>query len=531
MLTTATMLNFFPMSAPREKQAKAIEFIQKAVERGFKHIVIAAPTGTGKTAIGATICLWAASADANELPGEPGGYYLVTQKMLQDQLERDFVDHPQFGCVSLKSATAYECDNPKFKTCDLGRKKKCGCTQYVVVREKFVDSKIGVTNYPYFLTERLNVGKLPNRRVLVLDECHNIERLLVRFFDITVGPEQLDDVEVIEDIPEFKDIHEFIAWCKQVYHPRLKEKSDSYARLVAAEDKTEYADKATRLANQLDKLSRALNSIQAKPRGWIFWSQESDKIRGAKQYIARPLYAHEFTKTLFEVSDIVIHMSAFPGERDTYCQSLGLNPNDVAWANFSSTFPVENRPINILSVGSMSMKNIDETLPRVVSTVRKIMDKWKTQKGLIHCNSYKVGQAIYDAMVDTEHSERLIFPKTADEREKAFSDHTNSLLPTVMISPSMTEGYDFAGKLAEWQVIAKVPFPNLGDKHTWARKTADDDWYKMETIKTIVQACGRIVRSEQDRGITYILDSDMNRLLDEYSSFFPKWWISAVKRN
>jgi Rad3-related DNA helicase len=170
----------------------------------------------------------------------------------------------------------------------------------------------------------------------------------------------------------------------------------------------------------------------------------------------------------------------------------------------------------------MSMKNIDESLPRVVSTVHKIMDKWKTKKGLIHCNSYKVGQAIYDAMSRTEHSPRLIFPKTADEREKAFSEHAHSLVPTVMISPSMTEGYDFAGELAEWQVIAKVPFPNLGDKHTWARKTADDNWYKM--------ACGRIVRSERDQGVTYILDSDMNRLLDEHADFFPRWWMAAVKR-
>ena len=134
-------------------------------------------------------------------------------------------------------------------------------------------------------------------------------------------------------------------------------------------------------------------------------------------------------------------------------------------------------------------------------------------------------------MSKTEHSARLIFPKTAEEREKAFADHANSVLPTVMISPSMTEGYDFAGKLAEWQVIAKIPFPNLGDKHTWARKTADDSWYLMETIKTIVQACGRIVRSENDRGVTYILDSDINRLLDEYPGFFPSWWMAAVKRH
>jgi ATP-dependent DNA helicase DinG len=529
MVTTTTMLDFFPLSQPREKQVKAVQFIQAAIERGYKHIVVSAPTGTGKTAIGATLCLWAASQNASSLRGEPGGYYLVTQKMLQDQLEKDFVKHPQFGCASLKSAASYECDDTKFKNCEIGRIKKCACTKYMPLKEQFLASKIGVTNYSYFITEKLNVGKMPTRRVMVLDECHNIERLLVRFFDVTVGQEQLDDVEVLDRIPEFSDIHQFINWCNEVYMPRLKEKAENLISMVHNSQRIEYADKAMKLAMQLQKLCRALDSMTANPQDWVFWSQEDQKIKG-KQYIARPLYAHEFTSSLFGDSDVILHMSAFPGDKITYCQSLGLDPNDVAWIGLGSTFPVENRPIHIASVGSMSMRNIDATLPVLIKYTIRIMDKFHDKKGLIHCNSYKVGQALYDALNDTAHSNRVIYPKSAEEREQAFNEHANSKMPTVIISPSMTEGFDFAGTLAEWQIIAKVPFPNMGDKHTCKRKDVDDNWYKMETIKTIVQACGRIVRSETDKGTTYIMDSDINRLLDYNSALFPKWWLSAMIR-
>jgi len=530
MVTTATMLDFFPLAKPREKQIKAIDFIQRAIERGFKHIVVAAPTGTGKTAIGATVCLWAASQDAAEFQGGPGGYYLVTQKLLQDQLEKDFVNHPQFGCASLKSAASYECDSSKYKNCEMGRVKKCACTQYAWAKQQFSSSKIGVTNYSYFITEKMNVGQLPNRRVMVLDECHNIEKLLVRFFDVTVGQEQLDDVEVVEEIPHFKDIHDFINWCASVYKPRLEEKVNNVTSLVVNSEKMEYYEKAVKLTMQFQKLARALESMMADPKKWVFWSQDDEKVRG-KQYIARPLYAHEFTRTLFDGSDVVLHMSAFPGDKKTYCESLGLNPDDVAWASLASTFPIENRPIHVLAIGSMSMRNIDITLPSVIKYSLRIMDKFHDKKGLIHCNSYKVGQALHETLMASKHSHRVIFPKNADEREKAFNEHATSKIPTVIISPSMTEGFDFAGKLAEWQIIAKVPFPNMGDKHTCARKDVDDNWYKMETIKTIVQACGRIVRSEDDIGVTYIMDSDMNRLLDYNPHFFPKWWMSAVKRH
>jgi ATP-dependent DNA helicase DinG len=526
MLTTGSMLQFFPLASPREKQAKAINFIERAINNGYKHIVIAAPTGTGKSAIGATACLWAAGAQTN-LVGEAGGYYLVTQKMLQDQLERDFVGHPEYGCVSIKSAQSYECDNPKFKNCDVGRRHKCGCTQYNVIRSQFATSKIGVTNYPFYITERTHVGKLLNRKVLVLDECHNIERSLTRFFELTVGPEELEDVEVLEDIPEFDGIRDFLTWCTTKYQPRLLEKATSMTNLALESNGHEYIEKANKLILQLAKLDRAISSITKNIRGWVFWSQPCDKVQGT-QYIARPLFAREFTGWLFDTADVVIHMSAFPGEKNSYCRDLGLDVEDVAWANFASTFPVENRPVHMLAVGSMGMRNIETSLPYAVNMVSKILDRHVNQKGLIHCNSYKVGQAIFDALARTEHFDRLIFPKTADERAAAFEKHSQSKVPTVIISPSMTEGFDFSGDLARFQVIAKCPYPSLGDKYVVARKDIDNVWYAMETVKTIIQASGRIVRSEVDKGITYILDSDIIRLIDDHRDLFPSWWLKAL---
>ena len=35
-------------------------------------------------------------------------------------------------------------------------------------------------------------------------------------------------------------------------------------------------------------------------------------------------------------------------------------------------------------------------------------------------------------------------------------------------------------------------------------------WYALQTAKSIVQACGRSVRSSEDSAVTYILDSDWN---------------------
>ena len=514
------------MATPRPKQAKAIEFVEKAIRRGFKHIALNCPTGSGKTGIGASVCLWAGSEAASGLLGQAGGYYLTIQKLLQDQIESEFVSRPELKCASLKSAASYECQFKGFGTCEIGKTKRCICSRYEQAKAEFVASTIGVTNYAWFITERMQVGKMPGRRVLICDEAHNLESTLIRMFDIVVGKEHLDDVDVLEDPPELKTIDDFIAWCRDVYWPTLDEKFKTVIEMVNASGSEAYIEKATRLGLQLQRLTRAIVSMENDRNAWVFWGQKDDENRD--EYIARPLFATDYVNILFDSADTVIYMSSSLGDKSEFCKSLGLNEDDVAWASFGSTFPPENRPIVMGCIGSMGRKSIDATTPRMVRMIDKILTKHKNEKGLIHVNSYKIGHSILDGLKSTVHAKRLIFPTNADEREKAFELHTNSDEATVMISPSMTEGFDFAEDLARWQVVVKVPWKSLGDKHTMARKNLNNGWYGLETVKSVIQMTGRIVRSETDIGVTYFLDSDIEFLMREHGQFFPAWWKDAL---
>src|SRR6185295_17775660 len=127
-------IDYFPMDEPREKQVRALDFMRRAHIQGFNDIVIEAPTGIGKTGIGAAIAFWAQQAvviDSHRERYEPGAYYLVTQKLLQDQLEDDIANFkPGFkrGCT-LKSAIEYPC--PQYGTCMAGlrMKREARCRQ------------------------------------------------------------------------------------------------------------------------------------------------------------------------------------------------------------------------------------------------------------------------------------------------------------------------------------------------------------------------------------------------------------------
>ena len=54
-------------------------------------------------------------------------------------------------------------------------------------------------------------------------------------------------------------------------------------------------------------------------------------------------------------------------------------------------------------------------------------------------------------------------------------------------------------------------------------------WYPLQTAKTIVQAAGRSVRSNDDHAVTYILDSDWEYFYRRNKIFFPKGFRDTIQ--
>lgn len=522
---------YFPLANPRDKQLRALDFIQRAYEAGYRDIVISAPTGTGKSAIGIAACYW---SDDLQIPGYGGGYYLVTQKMLQDQLERD-VSVGAFNGTSLKSATEYPC--AAAKVCALGmqsaklKKGRCraleeGNCSYQLQKQSFLASKLAITNYSYFLTEKIYVGKFPQRKVVVADECHNLEKNLISFYDLVISEDLLDEwAPRIKNIPQFSTKREALTWIEKVYMSAVDARLEELT--LMAEESERYGKEAMKLEQHISKTKRAWDLIMKDPKDWVFWQERN---RNQKlELIVRPMYASAFMPAFVDSGTIRIYMSAYPGSKNIFCRTLGLDRERVAWLSLNSPFAPTNRPVIMSMVGSMSKRNVAETMPKFLRLTEKILDKHHSEKGIIHCNSYAIGKAISDHFRNTKHASRILFPTKADEREKMFVEHAASPSPTVIVSPSMTEGFDFKDELATWQIIAKVPYPSLSDRQIVAKKDADPDWYTLQAVSTIIQATGRICRNESDHGTTYILDRDFMGLWERGGQeMFPKWYTEAM---
>jgi Rad3-related DNA helicase len=515
----------------RPSQEKGLLFIESSVRKGYRDIILQAPTGMGKSAALATVCNWVA-AELPELEGDPGGYYLTAQKLLQDQLEADIPRYkPGLGFMrSIKSSVEYPC--AYFKNCGFGAraKKRCGCTDcpYKLAKAAFLSSTIAVTNYSYFFAERRYAGKLEKRRLLALDECHRTEREIIRFVDLKLSEDLLEKfAPTIVCLPNVKNLEELLSWTEQVY---LQEADQRLVilKVIAEESNDEAMSKDVfDLDQHICKTRRAVQDAKENPDEWVFWQEKSSQ--GKIEFIARPLHAGPFKKEMVDAGgSLRVYASAYPGEKRIFCRSLGLDPNETPMAKLASDFPVENRPIHVFGVGSMSRKFQEATMPAMLKAVEKIVSKFPNDRGLIHGHSYDICQKIYDRLSMGPNAHRLVFPKKADERESACELHA-SMPGGILITPSMTEGFDFKDDLARWQIIPKIPYPSLGDKQVEAKAAKDPEWYSCETIKAVVQTCGRAVRSSTDHAVTYILDDDFWTLMRKAEYMLPNWFREAIK--
>jgi len=558
-----TLTPFFPLpSAPREKQVAAMDFIFRMVNAGYRDIVVSAPTGVGKTGVGLAACLWSATTSVSaELGGVPGGYYLVTQKLLQDQITADFDRFASCFAhtgITLKTASEYPCGG--CLNCAKGHKLtndwfENGCPvqppcnalvekdtekdsgwkrreipecPYDWHKQEFITRPIGVTNYAYWLTEKKFVDQFPTKNVLICDECHSLEKLLLQAEELVITSDDIHKYSLDVSNVSLENATEFLSWLKREYEPSV-----DYAWTSAKEqfDTTGHG-KYERMMDELERVQNKIKRIYVvvprEPENWVFWSEPVGNPEHPEgyDYMLKPLSAAPYFKEYIgSTAPLRIYLSAYPGPKNSFCRSLGLDPSKVAWKNFSSPFPISHRPVHMAMLGSMGRKSYSETLPRLLSTIERILKKHANKKGLIHCHSYSLGRAINDRLATTEHAPRVLFPALAKNRNEMFKQHRLSTEPTVLLSPSMTEGFSLDDELARFQIIAKIPFPYLGDKQVAAKKNLDPEWYTLQTVMTIIQACGRIVRSDTDYGDTYILDRDFYRLYNEDNlQFFPKWF-------
>ena len=365
------------------------------------------------------------------------------------------------------------------------------------------------------------------RDLLVIDEAHNIQTELSKFIEISFSSKFAKNILKIPFPNKFTQF-KIMKWIKEVYYPKAKAKMDNMEGLlekyVSLKNKLKEFTNAMKQYEILDKhvckINRFLEVYDSE--NWVMNVNEYD---GNYKIEFKPVDISSFTENyLFKNGEKVLMMSATILNKDGFCSSLGLSREDVAFISLPSPFPKSNRPIMFFPIGSMSMKNIDMSLPRLANAIKEILKQHKNEKGIIHCHSYNISKYLKENLKD-----KRILAHDSSDRDKILHKHENGKRPTVLLTPSMSEGVDLKGDKARFQILCKVPYPYLGDKLVKKRMNKWKWWYSLQTAKTVVQSVGRSVRSMDDHAVTYILDSDWERFYSRNKEMFPKDFKECIK--
>jgi ATP-dependent DNA helicase DinG len=536
------IISKFPYNSIRDQQLEAIQFsIESIRAQGKKFVVIEAGTGVGKSAIGLTVARLLSEGGTETYL--PGAYFLTTQKILQEQYVKDFGGFSG-PMKSIKSSSNYCCNFNKGTTCGESLRalktadkqsrffKSCAfnCV-YKKSKDAFVNGTEGVTNFPYFLAETQYSGKITPREVLVIDEAHNIDSELSKFIEITISDKFCQSF-LNTSIPTGMTQLQYIKWISDVYLKttvsrltHLEKMMEKYIGLKEKIQSGEFASIAKKfemLDKHVCKLRRFLELYDKD--NWVMNDIPQDNTSSRKLQF-KPIDVSPYAaEMLYDYGRYVIMMSATILDRDAFAVSVGIPHDQMAFISLESPFPSENMPILYAGIGKMTYSDIDTTLPKMAQAIKQIIDEHKNEKGIIHCHSYKVASYIKKNI----RSSRMLI-HGSDNRDEILEKHKKSKKPTVLISPSMTEGVDLKGDLSRFQVICKVPYPYLGDKLIKKKMNKWVWWYSLQTAKTIVQSVGRSIRSSEDRAVTYILDSDFERFYRVNSSIFPKKFRECLK--
>jgi Rad3-related DNA helicase len=194
--------------------------------------------------------------------------------------------------------------------------------------------------------------------------------------------------------------------------------------------------------------------------------------------------------------------------------------------DYPHTFPTENRLVVHVPTVRMNHKTDRDGLKLWLSRIDQIIDKHITQNGIIHTVSYARRNMVTER---SRHRERMLTHGSRDAEAAVARFKRDG---GILVSPSVATGYDFPGDQARWQIIGKLPYPDTRNRLVAARCRADTDYAAYVAMMEMVQASGRIVRSEDDWGLTIVIDNNVDDwFMRQYGWLAPKWFREAYRRS
>jgi ATP-dependent DNA helicase DinG len=472
----------FPYQESREIQAISLDYLFANWDRADV-FVLQAPTAYGKSSVGKTLMNVFRSVSM-----------LTPNNLLVDQFLGEFQD-----TRTLRRMDSYRCctwDRPcsvtRAKLLNFCKGGVCQCSADLA-QAKYKKGP-GIYNYHIYHAHQIF------RDILIVDEAHNI-------------------IKYLQDRQATK------IWRHDYKYP---------LNMYSVEQMKKWIDTLTEKQRKHKKIRQLENAVSSlKPEFIPQRAEEEFNGRGTERGKPEirdcikllPVDVRDVASSLWPVDKVhkIILMSATINHHDI--EALGLNrlKKRVMYINCESPIEASRRPIYLNPLVNVSHHNLDDAIEIIAEHIEnELLNRHIGEKGVIH-----VTYQMADLLRDHLRSPRFMFhSRDAEDKRSKYQQFRDSPPDSgrVLVACGMYEGIDLPDDLGRWQVIAKVPWPSLASPALRYMLESNPSLYDWETLRTVIQGCGRICRTPTDDGCTYILDGTIFKLLDRSIDLTPMWW-------
>ena len=464
------------------------DIVDRVMSSDRKVIAINAPTGIGKSLIGMMVGYHSGVGIKTN--------YLCTTKALQHQIKDDFPEaqvmmgRNNYPCGLYKSFMADTCA----EKCEEYTEGKVGC-EYHDEKIKMFRARYRVLNMTYWLCEANFTGALKKNRLVVIDEADKLEDELCGFIGVSVSQGEISKYGL--KVPRYVTKQD--SWVDWAIDSMVR--LDKMYPYINPNHMSKDEIKMVRLKSKLQFLMGNLQDSD----NWIF-------NRHNHYWEFKPIWLDEkmVEKYLWGHSDKFVLMSATLPPKAVMCHMLKIGVNDVDYIEVDHPYDVKNRMVCYRPRLNMGYKN-KLNWWECKDEIEKVLEENKAHKGIIHTSSYAIRDVVMEIGGD-----RLITHEDSKDKVEMLREFKRSDKPLVFVSPSSERGISLDGDMSRFSIWVKIPWKSLGDKRVASRVYSSrigNDWYACDAAMSIVQGSGRVVRSEDDWGKTYILDKGFGRLI------------------
>ena len=193
---------------------------------------------------------------------------------------------------------------------------------------------------------------------------------------------------------------------------------------------------------------------------------------------------------------------------------LGLDDKLTEFVRLGSPFDLSKVNLNIPKMKN-TPKQVDLHTAEIVALLPDLLDS--SLGNLVLFSSYRQMEQVFQDLPNDYKA--IIQTQGSNSKEYILRIHKETIeknLPSTLFGvSSFAEGLDLPGKLCEHVIIAKLPFavpnnPREQAYYEWVESLGENPFFSIsvpDTSMRLTQACGRLIRKEEDFGNITILDT------------------------